>query len=128
MFIKSSVNTTIKDKDVKFHIPNNYIGPVPEWVEKNWYFQSLCKSGSITFVDSSIKDSQLEKVDEIEKAKQRKLAEEAQAKRELDEKINDITKNAEEKAIEQGLDEVSKKNFVKQEVEKELNKAKKKNS
>lgn len=55
MFIKCS-------KKVKFVCPDNpkvtwemdpgFIGDVPSWVEKDWYFKALCEDGSITAIKS----------------------------------------------------------------------------
>ena len=127
MFIKSNVSTTIREKGKTYDIPYQYIGSVPEWVENNWYFKSLLNSGDILTYqkEEAKKDSVLEKGDE--KAKElkthsEKVAEEAKV---LDEVVNQATKEAEEKAIEQGLDEVTKKNFIKSEVEKAVSSNKK---
>lgn len=50
-------------KKVKFVAPDNpnatwemapgYIGEVPSWVEKDWYFKALCDDGSVTAIKSS---------------------------------------------------------------------------
>lgn len=62
MFIKCS-------KKVKFVCPDNpkvtwemdpgFIGDIPSWVEKDWYFKALCEDGSITAIKShSDRDTQ----------------------------------------------------------------------
>lgn len=50
-------------KTVKFECPDNpnvkwemkpgFIGEVPSWVEKDWYFKALCNDGSVTAIKSS---------------------------------------------------------------------------
>lgn len=50
-------------KAVKFTAPDNpavvwnmkpgFIGEVPDWVEKDWYFSACCKDGIITALKSS---------------------------------------------------------------------------
>lgn len=49
-------------RKVKFTAPDNpnviwemdrgFIGNVPEWVEKDWYFKTCCSDGSITAIKS----------------------------------------------------------------------------
>ena len=79
--------TKIKDhkKDLEFVMPREYIGTIPEWVEKHPYFDLLCKDGTITFVENS-SDKSLEKADAESKEKQAKKDKIAEAKRENDEK------------------------------------------
>lgn len=63
-------------KRVRFALPDSitkvvwemnpgFIGTVPDWVEKDWYFQALCKDGSITAIKSH-KDRDIQKA-EVEK-------------------------------------------------------------
>lgn len=50
-------------RTVKFNHPENsdekcvlnrgYIGEVPAWVEKDWFFKACCKDGSITAIQST---------------------------------------------------------------------------
>ncbi len=37
----------------KCELKPGYIGEVPAWVEKDWYFKACCKDGSITAIKSS---------------------------------------------------------------------------
>ena len=34
----------------KWEMPPGFIGEVPGWVEKHWYFDALCKDGTITVI------------------------------------------------------------------------------
>ena len=36
----------------KWEMPPGFIGEVPSWVEKHWYFDALCKDGTITTIKS----------------------------------------------------------------------------
>lgn len=35
----------------KVNLKRGFIGDVPPWVEDNWYFDALCKDGSITVIN-----------------------------------------------------------------------------
>lgn len=49
----------------KWEMPPGFIGEVPSWVEKHWYFGVLCKDGTITAIKSkSDRDIQLAADDE----------------------------------------------------------------
>lgn len=55
MFIKCSKNvrfTHPENPQITWDIPPGFIGDVPNWVEKHWYFDALCNDGSITTIKS----------------------------------------------------------------------------
>ena len=55
MFVKCSKNvrfTHPENPHITWDMPLGFIGDVPEWVEKDWYFDALCKDGSITTIRS----------------------------------------------------------------------------
>lgn len=55
MFVKCSKNvrfTHPENPQVTWDMPPGFIGEVPNWVEKHWYFDALCKDGSITTIKS----------------------------------------------------------------------------
>lgn len=55
MFVKCSKNvrfTHPENPQITWDMPPGFIGDVPNWVEKHWYFDALCKDGSITTIKS----------------------------------------------------------------------------
>ena len=51
MFITCKKAVLIREKDDrKFNIPVGYLGKVPDWVQKNWYFRKLCDDGTVTAI------------------------------------------------------------------------------
>lgn len=55
MFVKCSKNvrfTHPENPQITWDMPPGFIGEVPVWVEKHWYFDALCKDGSITAIKS----------------------------------------------------------------------------
>lgn len=55
MFVKCSKNvrfTHPENPQITWDMPPGFIGDVPSWVEKDWYFDALCKDGSITAIKS----------------------------------------------------------------------------
>lgn len=55
MFVKCSKNvrfTHPENPQITWDMPPGFIGDVPNWVEKHWYFDALCKDGSITAIKS----------------------------------------------------------------------------
>lgn len=55
MFVKCSKNvrfTHPENPHITWDMPPGFIGDVPNWVEKHWYFDALCKDGSITAIKS----------------------------------------------------------------------------
>lgn len=60
----------------KWEMPPGFIGEVPGWVEKHWYFDALCKDGTITAIKSKSDRDIQAAVDEKAAEEQRRLAEE----------------------------------------------------
>ena len=55
MFVKCSKNvrfTHPENPQITWDMPPGFIGDVPTWVEKDWYFDALCKDGTITAIKS----------------------------------------------------------------------------
>lgn len=55
MFVKCSKMVRFVNPDnpkSKWEMPPGFIGEVPSWVEKHWYFDALCKDGTITAIKS----------------------------------------------------------------------------
>lgn len=55
MFIKCSKKVKFVCSDnpkVTWEMDPGFIGDVPSWVEKDWYFKALCEDGSITAIKS----------------------------------------------------------------------------
>lgn len=55
MFIKCSKKVKFVCADnpkVTWEMDPGFIGDVPSWVEKDWYFKALCEDGSITAIKS----------------------------------------------------------------------------
>lgn len=55
MFVKCSKRvrfTHPENNKVTWEMPAGYIGDVPSWVEKEWYFTACCKDGIITAIKS----------------------------------------------------------------------------
>ncbi len=53
MFINTKKTIKIKsDNGTVFEAKAGWIGEVPQWVEKHWYFEALCKDGSVTAIVS----------------------------------------------------------------------------
>lgn len=53
MLIKCTRNvkfTHPENSSVDINLNRGFIGEVPSWVEKDWYFGALCKDGSITVI------------------------------------------------------------------------------
>lgn len=55
MFVKCSKNVRFihpENPKITWDMPPGFIGDVPIWVENHWYFDALCKDGSITTIKS----------------------------------------------------------------------------
>lgn len=55
MFVKCSKRvkfTHPENPKVIWEMPAGFIGDVPTWVEKEWYFDACCNDGTITVVKS----------------------------------------------------------------------------
>lgn len=111
-FISCNKNVEIRGEGVIHPIPSGYIGQVPDWVEKHWYFQALCKDGTITAIVST-KDSDLEAAEAAAKAKAEAAEKEAEKKRAIDESKATAKAEAEAKALEEGLDVTATKKLIK---------------
>lgn len=120
MFIQCRKPVKIKDyaNGREMFLPKDYIGSVPTWVEKDNYFKLLCKDGTITAHVSTATDTALEKADAEAKALQERRNAEAKRQKEIDEQIEAEKISAEEEAKQLGLDEVTKKNYVKKKLTK----------
>ena len=74
-------------RKVKFIAPDNpnviwkmepgFIGNIPEWVEKDWYFKTCCSDGSITAIKSG-SDCDIQSALDKEAAEERQRLEEQQ--------------------------------------------------
>lgn len=82
-----------------------FIGEVPDWVTKNWYYKALCNDGTITAIVSTANQQDLALQESEAKAK----AAQAQAERAaLIAKAKEEAKaEAEKQAREQGLDKAN---------------------
>lgn len=79
MFVKCSKMVRFVNPDnpkSKWEMPPGFIGEVPGWVEKHWYFDALCKDGTITAIKSKSDRDIQAAVDEKSAEEQRRLAEE----------------------------------------------------
>lgn len=55
MFVKCSKRVRFTNPDnakVSWEMPAGFIGDIPSWVEKHWYFEACCKDGIITAIKS----------------------------------------------------------------------------
>ena len=61
MFIntKKAVKITHDKSREVFEAKAGWIGEIPKWVEEHWYFNALCKDGSITAIVSA-KDKEIQ--------------------------------------------------------------------
>lgn len=101
----------------KFHMPKEYIGPVPVWVYEHPYFAQMAKSGIVKShvnTASSQVESGLDEMKKKEAAVERQVAE----MRAIDEARNDAKIEAEKDAAEQGLDEQGRLALIQQYQEK----------
>ena len=55
MFVISRRSIILPGPDgEKFHMPRDYMGPVPAWAEDSPYLKALAKDGKVVLSDSSI--------------------------------------------------------------------------
>jgi len=117
-------------KKVKFTHPDNpavvwemkpgFIGDVPEWVVKHWYFDALCKDGGVSKIlskkDKDIQDAVEGKGADAEKAaaEAAKAAKQAEddKKRLIDEAKAKAKSAAEDEAKANGLDAAATKKLI----------------
>lgn len=55
MFVKCSKRVRFTNPDnakATWEMPAGFIGDIPSWVEKHWYFEACCKDGIITVIKS----------------------------------------------------------------------------
>lgn len=112
-FISCKKSVEIRGDGDTLPIPAGYIGSVPDWVEKHWYFNALCKDGTITAIVST-KDADLEAADAAAKAKAEAAEKSAEKKRSIDEAKATAKAAAEAKATEEGLDVTATKKLIKE--------------
>lgn len=86
MFIQCKSAVCFKNGVDKVVLPNQYVGSVPDWVSKTWYFQMLVKDGTITFIGNGT-DKEIDKADEVAKEKKETKDEVAKEKRSEDKKV-----------------------------------------
>lgn len=115
-FIHCTKNVEISNGAEKCRISAGFIGEVPGWVEKHWYFNALCKDGTITTVTST-KDAELQNAEA--RAAEAKVAAEkaAEKKRLIDAAKNEAKVAAEKMATDQGLDQSTAKTLIKKMME-----------
>ena len=114
MFVNCRKSSRITgDNGQTFDMPAGFIGEVPEWVAKHWYFQALCKDGTVTAIVSK-KDKDLEEADLAADAKEAEAAKAAEFKAALDEAKAKAKEAAEAEAAEKGLDTASTRKLVTQ--------------
>lgn len=65
MFIHSKQALEIVEGNKKYLIPAGYVGEVPGWVSKHWFFKAAQSDGTIS-TPKSKKDSEIEKAAEPE--------------------------------------------------------------
>ena len=81
MFIQCKNAVCFKNGNDKVVLPNQYVGSIPDWVSKTWYFEMLVKDGTITFIGNGT-DKEIDKAEEVAKEKKEvkeKVAEEKRA-------------------------------------------------
>lgn len=107
--IRGEIDTATKER-MEYSIPKDYIGTVPEWVSKHWYFQALCKDATIT----TIVDTASNKVDEALNNKDNEEVARLKAEKasELDAAKEQAKEAANKEADEKGLDEAGRKKLV----------------
>jgi len=110
-FINCKKAVEIDDGDNKVMFPAGYIGEVPAWAEKHWYYKALCKDGTITSVVKT-KDKTPEELEAEEAAKKANAEKAAEKKRMIDEAKAEAKANAEKQAADQGLDEAAAKKLI----------------
>lgn len=114
-FISCNKSVEVRGDGGVFPIPAGYIGSVPDWVEKHWFFGALCKDGTITAIVST-KDADLESADAAAKAKEEAAAKTAEKKRLIDQAKADAETSAKAQAEQEGLDVAATKKLVKEAV------------
>lgn len=114
-FISCKKSVEVRGDGDVFPIPAGYIGQVPDWVEKHWFFEALCKDGTITAIVST-KDSALEEADAAAKAKAEAADKAAEKKRLIDQAKADAEAAAKVQAEQDGLDVAATKKLVKESV------------
>jgi len=68
MFINTKKTIKIvSDNGTEFSAKAGWIGEIPQWVEKHWYFKALCKDGTITSIVSA-KDKDIQAALELPKS------------------------------------------------------------
>ena len=95
---------------IKHRIPAGFIGTVPPWVERHWYYKLLCGDGTIATVARGRED------DPGERAAADAARAEAEARAERKRKVDGAKEaarvEAEKLAEERGLDSASAKKLV----------------
>lgn len=111
-FIHCKKNVIISGKDWKHSIPADYMGAVPEYVTNHWFYKALCKDGVITSIVTVGKSDVIaDNSAELKAAAQKKKAEEIRAAKKR------AKAEAEAEAEKRGLDEITKKNLIKESQE-----------
>ncbi len=78
MFVKCSKKvrfTHPENNKVVWEMPAGFIGDIPSWVEKDWYFDACCKDGTITAIKSKSDRDIQAALDDKEAEERRKLEE-----------------------------------------------------
>lgn len=99
----------------EFDIPKDFVGSVPAWVAKHWYFKALCKDRTITTVVNTASTT-LDAAAEAAKAKNAEVEREVEKMRRIDEAKNAARAEAEKAAEEEGLDQASKEDLINEAV------------
>ena len=72
---KINADTNAKN-GLAFEAKAGWIGEVPKWVEKHWFFKALCKDGTVTAIVSSHDKDIQDAVEQEEQGEQEQTPEE----------------------------------------------------
>ena len=87
MFIQCKNAVCFKNGADKVVLPNQYVGSIPDWVTKTWYFEMLVKGGTITFIGNGT-DKEIDKADKV-----------AEEKKEIKDKVAEEKRTEDKKSI-----------------------------
>lgn len=109
-FITCRKNIKIRDdkSGAVWEVLPGYVGPVPAWVEKHWYFKKLCEDKTIMAIVST-KDNDVEgaRLKAEEAARQKQLADEKKVK--IAAAKSEAKAAAAKEAADKGLDKTAAK-------------------
>lgn len=99
-----------------FHMAAGFMGSVPDWVREHWYFNALCKDGTVTVLVETGSSAV-----EAAAAQAQSIENQARLDQEKAVKIKEATEaaelEAEVEAAADGLDQVGRKKLIKKKVQ-----------